>query len=56
MSPTTDASTIVPERELEDDKKPCESEPPRIRRPLYGWSPHKEDKMVLHLRQRVEHV
>ena len=32
------------DRELEEDKKPSESEPTRIRCPLCGWSPRKEDK------------
>jgi hypothetical protein len=44
MSPTTDAPTIAPDRQLEEDKKPGDSEPPRIRCPLCGWSPRKEDK------------
>jgi hypothetical protein len=37
-------SSVVLDRELEEDKKPGESEPPRIRCPLCGWSPRKEDK------------
>ena len=45
MSPVADSPVMVPERELEEDKKrPSESEPPRIRCPLCGWSPRKEDK------------
>ncbi len=43
MSPTTDAPIIAPDRELEEDKKPGASEPPRIRCPLCGWSPRKDD-------------
>jgi len=45
-----DSSVIVPERQIEEERKPCESEPPHIRCPLYGWSPRKEE-MVLHLRE-----
>jgi len=44
MNPVADNPAIVPDRELEEDKKPGESEPPRIRCPLCGWSPRKEDK------------
>jgi hypothetical protein len=44
MSPTTDAPTIAPDRELEEDKTPGASEAPRIRYTLCGWSPRKEDK------------
>jgi hypothetical protein len=40
MSPVADTPVIVPDRELEEE----ESEPPRIRCPLCGWSPRKEDK------------
>jgi hypothetical protein len=36
MSPTTDAPAIVPDREIKEEKKPGESEPPRIRCPLCG--------------------
>jgi hypothetical protein len=36
-------STVL-DREIEQDKKPSESQPPRIRCPLCGWSPRKEDK------------
>jgi hypothetical protein len=39
-----DNPVIVPDRELEEEKKPGVSEPPRIRCPLCGWSPRKEDK------------
>jgi hypothetical protein len=42
-------STVL-DRELEEEKKLTSSEPPRIRFPLCGWSPRKEDK-VLHMRQ-----
>jgi hypothetical protein len=37
-------SVIVPDRDLEEDKKPGESEPHRIRCPLSGWSPGKDDR------------
>jgi hypothetical protein len=40
----TDAPAIVPDRELEEEKNAATSEPPRIRCPLCGWSPQKEDK------------
>ena len=43
MNPVADNPGIVPQRELEEDKKPGASEPPRIRCPLCGWSPRKED-------------
>jgi len=43
MSPVTDNPVIAPDRELEEEKQPSESEPPRIRCPLCGWSPRKED-------------
>jgi hypothetical protein len=36
MSPTTDAPTVAPDREVERDREPLE---PRIRCPLCGWSP-----------------
>lgn len=36
-------SSTVLDRELEEDKKLGASEPPRIRCPLCGWSPRKED-------------
>ena len=35
--------TVI-DHELEKKKKPSASEPPRIRCPLCGWSPRKEDK------------
>jgi len=41
---TGTAKSDVLDRELEEEKKPGESEPPRIRCPLCGWSPRKEDK------------
>jgi hypothetical protein len=41
MTPVVDNPVIVPDRELEEEKKP---EPPRIHCPLCGWSPRKEDK------------
>ncbi len=40
----TDTTKSVVDRELEEEKKPGESEPPHIRCPLCGWSPRKEDK------------
>lgn len=43
MCTLSDDQSAVLDRELED-KKPGESEPPRIRCPLCGWSPRKEDK------------
>ena len=39
MTPIADNPVVVPDRE----RKPGESEPPRIRCPLCGWSPRKED-------------
>jgi hypothetical protein len=43
MHPVADSPAIVPVRELEDEKKPAVSEPPHIRCPLCGWTPHVED-------------
>ena len=40
MTSVADNPVIIPNRE----QKPDESEPPRIRCPLCGWSPRKEDK------------
>jgi len=40
MSSKTDTPTIVPEHEVERDREPSG---PRIRCPLCGWSPRKED-------------
>lgn len=37
MTPVGDNPVIVTERELEEEKKPGESEPPRIRCPLCDW-------------------
>lgn len=34
MSPVADNQVIVPDRDLEEEKTPSESEPPRIRCPL----------------------
>jgi hypothetical protein len=45
-------STVI-DRELEDNKKPGASEPPRIRFPLCGWSPRKEDKWFCTCRIRI---
>jgi len=44
MSPVTDKPVTIPDRELQEEKRPGESEPPRIRCPLCGWSPRKPDK------------
>jgi hypothetical protein len=44
MNPVADNPVIVPQRELEEERKPSASEPPRIRCPLCGWSPRKEDR------------
>lgn len=44
VSPVADNPVIVPDRNLEQEKKPAASEPPRLRCPLCGWSPRKEDK------------
>jgi hypothetical protein len=40
MSPIAETSVIVPDREV-DEERTSESEPPRIRCPLCGWSPRK---------------
>jgi hypothetical protein len=32
---------VAPNHELEEERKPGESEPPRIRCPLCDWSPRK---------------
>ena len=38
-------SCVVLDRELDEERKPGESEPPpRILCPLCGWSPRKEDR------------
>lgn len=50
MSPVADNPVIVPDRDLGRERKPGESEPPRIRCPLCGWSPRKEDKCRLKFR------
>jgi hypothetical protein len=39
MSPVVDNPVSVPDRELEEDKKAFEPEPPRIRCPLCGCRP-----------------
>ena len=44
MTLIPDTPTIAPDRELEGEKNSEESEPPRIRCPLCGWSHRKEDK------------
>jgi hypothetical protein len=41
MAPLTDTPIIIPDRDLERDRDPSG---PRIRCPLCGWSPRKEDK------------
>jgi len=43
MSPTTDAPTIAPDNDVERDH---DSSGSRIRCPLCGWSPRKEDKWL----------
>jgi hypothetical protein len=43
MSPVADNRVIVPDRDVEEERKPGATEPPRIRCPLCGWSPRKED-------------
>src|ERR1700758_3987821 len=43
MSRAADTPVIVPDRELEEDKS-HDSSGSRIRCPLCGWSPRKEDK------------
>ena len=35
---------VAPNHELKEEQKPGGSEPPCIRCPLCGWSPHKQDK------------
>src|SRR5436190_14651598 len=40
---TDTKKSVVLDRELEEER-PGETEPPRIRCPLCGWSPRKEDK------------
>jgi len=44
MSPVTDKPNAIPDRELEEEERPGETEPPRIRYPLCGWPPRKQDK------------
>jgi hypothetical protein len=44
MSLFADNRVIAPDRELDEDKKPGASEPPRIRCPLCRWSPREDDK------------
>jgi len=41
-------SSVVLDRELEEDKKPGASEPPRIRCPLCGWSPARKTNGCAH--------
>jgi hypothetical protein len=48
-------SSVVLDREVEKEKS-REPSDPRIRCPLCGWSPRKEDQMVLHLRGAVEYI
>jgi len=54
MSPKTDAPAITPDVDLEEVKT-HELSGPRIRCPLCGWSPPKEHKWLLHLRQHMEY-
>jgi hypothetical protein len=44
MTLVADNPVIAPERQIEEEKKLGASEPSRIRCPLCGWSPRKEDK------------
>ena len=55
MSPVADNPVIVPDCDLGQERKPGESEPPRIRCPLCGWVATKGRQMVLHLRNRMEY-
>src|SRR6201998_2359190 len=41
---TDTKKSVVLDRELEEEKKHAESDPPRIRCPLCGWSPRKNDE------------
>jgi hypothetical protein len=41
---TDTTKSVVLDRELQEEEKPTTSEPPRIRCPLCGWSPRREDK------------
>ena len=45
MSPVADNPVIVPDRELEQEIS-LDPSGPRIRCPLCGWSPRKEDKWL----------
>jgi len=44
MTAVADNPVIAPDHELEEKKRPSASEPPRIRCPLCGWSPRKENR------------
>ena len=48
MSLVTENPVTAPDREVQEQRKPDESEPPRIRCLLCGWSPRKEDKWCGH--------
>jgi hypothetical protein len=54
MIPVAENPVIVPDHELEEEKKLGESEPPRIRCPTVRLVACQGRQMVLHLRQRVE--
>ena len=56
MIPVAENPVIVPDHELEEEKKLGESEPPRIRCPTVRLVASQGRQMVLYLRQRVEHV
>src|ERR1700751_793554 len=43
---TATVKSVIWDPELEEEKKPAESEPPRIRCPLCGWAPREEDKWL----------
>src|SRR4051794_35312231 len=44
MASVAENPVIVPDRELDEEKKRGATEPPGIRCPFCGWSPRKEDK------------
>lgn len=46
MSPIADKPVFVSDREVEEEKNPGASEPPRIRCPLCGWSPRQQDRWI----------
>jgi hypothetical protein len=44
MTPVADNPVVLPERQIEEERKPGESEPPHTHCPLCGWSPRKDDE------------